>query len=533
MAFSSSLSNTTEDANSTANSSTATSAPRKKLHILYLLNDLLHHTKCHIKAPSTHSILSENLQPHLLDLFGHASTAGSSTYGRYVKKVNDLLDLWEHKNYYQPAYIGKLREIVQSAAQSGYSAVAQDAPRHENAAEGANGQQKMAPYIMPAAHGDGMVPFYDLPPANMMPHIIPNRTKPINPQLLKPLQFVAGPADETLADAVREFLRGVDSLYGATDGQIEDSIVEIDALGQPTIRDEVSGGIMGGESYYGWSKAFCEKMKSKHSGVARIGQDAKRDRSADRSLSPRKRRRMSYADSSRSRSRSPARAPSLPRSRSRSRSSDFAYGGRRRSYSQSRSPSRRGRESERVVFAGSRSPQPSYRRSASRARSRSYSPDMYRTVSTGPQPTASFQQSDSSSNPVAQFPNPFNGAFPISAHGLPIPPPPPPNYKGIWPPPPPPPPLPSVHGQSSPAQVTPFPSFPTFVPPPPPPPANAGHYSGSSSPPVSYGTTGNHGQPQMHAPAWPMQALGSSSGLSLNERGGPPPGRRGRGAWTR
>ena len=436
-----------------------------------------------------------------MDLFGHASAYDPGVYGRHQKKVNDLLDLWERKGYYQSAHIEELRETVRNAAQSGYPTKDQDSRRSDGTVEEINGQSKNAPYIMPAAHGDSSTPFYDLPAANMMPHIIPNLATPINPQLVKPLQFVSGPGDETLAAAVKDLMKDVETLYKTTDHQGEDVFIDIDALGQPAIRDEITGEVIGGEGYYGWSKAFCEKMKMKHHGKDRVGQDAKRDQSSDRSVSPRKRRRLSYSESSRSRSRSRSRATLLSPSRSRSRTGNLAQERRRRSYSKSRSASRRGRTSERRMYDSPRSPQRSRRRPSSRSRSRSrtrsYSPNAYRATSAALQPPTGPQPPGSAPSPALPFPNTFNGAFTVPPTGLPIPPPPPANYKGIWPPPPPPLPPSLMHGHPPPAQANPFPSFPNFVPPPPPPPANPGPFSGSSSPPVPYGIMGHYNQAQM------------------------------------
>lgn len=507
VAYSRSISAADEGEKITSNSLGETLDRHKKLHILYLVNDLLHHTKYHVKSSSTYSILSENLQAHLVDLFGYASAFDAGVYSRHQRKISDLLDLWQHRGYYKPVYIKKLRDTVHDAAQSGYPPAAKPSRQPNDTAEEAPGQSQDVPYIMPAAHGESSMAFYDLPAANMMPHIIPNRAAPINPQLVKPLQFAAGPADEILAAAVKDFLKDVHSLYGTAEHDVESSHIEFDSLGQPAIRDETTGDFIGGEGYYGWSKVFCEKMKSKRVGGDRFGQNLKRDQSAGRSVSSRKRRRFSFSGSSSGRSRSRSRAMSSSPPGSRSRTRAFAPD-RRRSYSRLSTPSRRRHTSNRRKYDSSRSPERSRRQPDSRSRSRSYSPQLL----TDPQQPASSQI------PALPVSTTFNGAFAVPIDGFPIPPPPPPNYKGIWPPPPPPLPPHLMQGQPPPAQANVFPSFPHFVP-PPLPLANLGQVPESKSPPAPYGVPRHHVQTQMYLSGWTAPQSGHGSGPLHDGRG--------------
>jgi hypothetical protein len=95
----------------------------------------------------------------------------------------------------------------------------------------------------------------------MMPHIVPNSAIPIHPKLIKPLQFVAGPADESLVNALKDFMKEVECIGGLEDDFDEANLRDIDELGQIIIKDLVSGEITGGDGYYGWSRSFCQKMK--------------------------------------------------------------------------------------------------------------------------------------------------------------------------------------------------------------------------------------------------------------------------------
>ena len=493
-------------------------ARRKQLHILYLLNDLLHHAKYHTDSLVTYSTLTSNLQPHLIDLFGHASAYDSSKYARQHKKLNELLDIWDQKNFYQSEYIDKLRETTTNAARLGYSG-GDDGSRHQNgmSEDLVAGIKKNAPFIMPAAHGDNTTPYYDLPAGNMMPHIVPNSSTPINPQLVKPLQFVAGPADEMLATAVKGFMNDVELLYGMGADEVDNVVIDIDELGQPAIRDEITGDLMDGESYYGWSRAFCEKMKRRRNGKESAEQDLRRSRSVARSLTPRKRRRYSDSESSRSRSRTSLQS----RSRSRGRNEPMRRKDQRRSYSSSRSSSR---SRQRFQSGGGRSDSRRRTTSGRRSRTRSYSPDREQPASTdNPQPPFIQQTQGPSLSPLP-FPNSLNGVS-LGPNGLPIPPPPPPNYKGSWPPPPPPPPMQAQTGQ--------FPPFSALVPPPPPPypppPANphpANMYQGEFLAP------GQQTQFPNTVGAWSQQQGNSSSRGQYGGRGGSQFGRSYRGGFN-
>ena len=469
------------------------SARRKQLHILYLLNDLLHHTKYHLASSSSYSTLTGTIQPHLVDLVGSAAAFDSKEFPKHHGRIEKLLDIWEANGYYQPSYVQKLRETVTNAANFGYSGAGTTAARSEPNLEAELNPfkgNKDAPYVMPATHGDPSTPYYDLPAGNMMPHIIPNSTVPISPQLVKPLQFVAGPADESLVIAVKDFMRDVEGLFGTGDKHDGDIAIDFDQLGQPIVHDEITGEPIGGEGYYGWSKAFCKKMKRRAEGRNGASNGRLRSDSLDRSMSPRKRRRNSYSGgSSRSRSRSrPRSSPSTsPPSGTRGWRRRSVTRSRRRSYTRSESSSRSGSHSGPARPRSRRNRSRLRSRSGSKSRSRSYSPPQYppsrrhqaASVSR-PLPPPPLAQGPSPPLPPP-FPGPFTQGFPLGPGGIPIPPPPPPNYSGPWPPPPPP--LP--HNANTLSQGHPFSAFTAFVPPPPPPTGpRAFHHPGPPPMPV-------------------------------------------------
>lgn len=396
------------------------SSPKRRcLHILYLLNDVLHHTKYHMETNSAFATLSGSLQPFIVDLLGAAASFDREKNPKHYRRLDDLMSIWETHGYYAADYVGKLREVVKNAAlatavKAAVGSAGEDAGSVEKTAA------LEAPFMMPPSHGDSSTPYYDLPAGNFLPHIVPNSPVPLRPESIKPLQFLTGPADKKLVAALKLFLEDVDRIYSSEEApSCENGFVDIDDLGQTVIRDQTTGEIVDGETYYGWSRAFCAQMKkrnAKDSSRRSRSQTRSRSRSRSRrsrSSSPYKRRR--YSDSSDSR-----------RSSSRSRTRSL-----------SRRPARRRR-----YESTSRSRSVSTRRSRL-SREKSYSP---RPPTPPPPPIPPKHQMPPaplfyvpqtslqipSNNGSAQF-NPL-GMVPFP----PPPPPPPPNYHGPWPPPPPP-----------------------------------------------------------------------------------------------
>jgi hypothetical protein len=458
------------------------SIKRKRLHLLYLLNDSLYHAKYRAGDAS----VCGKLQPILVDLLRSAASFTNSP--KHHRKILELLDLWEENGYYSRDYTNKLRETVKNAAEVG--------DHVEGVGSSGGGPEgpsmkvsKSTPYVMPALHGDPSTPWFDLPAANLMPHIVPNSTRPINPDMIKPLQFVAGPADETLVAAVKVLLEDVQKIFDGETEPDEKSSWDIDELGQPIILDEITGDIIEGEGYYGWSRSFCERMKRRRKGLDTPDDDndrvgTSRSRSSSRG---RKRRRHSGSGGSSSAGHRASR--------------------RRSAYSSSRSPSADVRRDLRIGRSRSSSRDRSYSRSRSPDNTR---PVDARSLQPPPDRHEAFQPNlPAPFIPPVQFQNGFNNHYP--------PPPPPPHAPfngpgqqqyGSWPPPPPPP-----------FQHVPW-------PPPPPPPSTHPNYhqqaqAGFPPPPSAPGAWSPQGQ----------QGNGRGFGNGWNHSRGGRGGHRGRG-WS-
>ncbi|KAI2633974.1 hypothetical protein GGS21DRAFT_519412 [Xylaria nigripes] len=433
------------------------SSKRKRLHLLYVLNDALYHAHVRDQDPN----LATNLELTLPSLFQSAAAFPNSP--KHTQKLLSLLDLWEENQYFQSDFINKLRAAVHNGP---------DTLEPRAAADSTNGStnttvakpSKDVPFIMPTMHGDASSPWYDLPAANWLPVMEPNSTRPMNPEMIKPLRFASGPPDKQLVEAVQNLLADVDRIY-SKDCSIGDGRTEgVDQMGQRIILDEITGDVIGGETYYGWSRSFCQKMRERRK--KKIGSNDKgRGRSTSRSLS-----RSLSRSRSHSRSRSQSRGSSRPAfKRRRISASPDSQRARSRSTSQDRGYDR-GRD-----YSPDRHRRRSYDGSGSRSRSRNQSP---RGRNSPRPPNLANFPPNLPPNPQFphQQPNFMQQGFAPSPDfsQFPVPPPPPPNYQGPWPPPPPPPPAGGIPPNWMPSMANMSGGWPVPPPPPPPPQQHGG-----------------------------------------------------------
>ncbi|KAJ5451572.1 RNA polymerase II large subunit CTD [Penicillium cf. griseofulvum] len=311
------------------------SSKRQRLHILYLINDILHHCKYHLDTTSTFSIVSGSLQLHLVNLVGYAATCDRKKNPRHHRRLDDLLDIWSEHDYFHPELVHKLREVV---------IIGGPPPSNDaaNESDPAKKPDKNVPFIVPSTHGDPLTRWHEVRVGNIYPHIIPDSTLPIQPDSAKPIQLLAGPADKKSIDALKSFLGHVNEFFDP-ETTLDDKRTDTDEVGQTVIRGENTPDILDGQHYYGWTLEFCQSADSGSEDSR--GRSPSRSRSRSGSRTYHKRRR--YADSSfsqsesessgprsyrhgirhrhdaRSRSRSPRRSPRRSPHRSRSRESSY------------------------------------------------------------------------------------------------------------------------------------------------------------------------------------------------------------------
>ncbi|ETN36557.1 uncharacterized protein HMPREF1541_08835 [Cyphellophora europaea CBS 101466] len=378
-------------------SSSKTSQYRQRLHCLYLLHDLLHHAKYHAHNPTIQSNLTQACQASAVEIF---RLAASENKPKIRGRLHNLVNIWEADEFFAPDLLNQIRKSISDPS----------AHVSENEASTATTLvPKEIPFMMPASHGEPGLPFHELPAGNLMPHIHPNKTIPMRPDAIRPLQFSAGPADESLVNAIKDFLKDVDGIEGTFQHFDDEGIVpDIDDLGQLTYTNEA--GEVVGDTYYGWSRSFCEKMKARRNtafyGASGTNRSRSYSSSRSRSSSPRKRRR--YSDSSPERSSS--RRYSKP------------------AFQRPSSPEHAGLAVSQVRYSATDS-----------------RPEGIYGAHQQPQQVPASSSFDSQAFASATPRMPSLPVPPLGADGLPLPPPKPPNWSGPWPPlpPPPPPPAPS------------------------------------------------------------------------------------------
>ncbi|KAI6762734.1 hypothetical protein HG530_008714 [Fusarium avenaceum] len=226
------------------------SLKRRRLHLLYVVNDVLYHVVTR-NGNIMFATAWDNVLPGLI-----ASAASFDNCPKHKKKIADLIRLWDEQLYFTSEVITKLEEALASGV----------APQSAEETQVSNPSFKLAkdaPFSLPSFHGDQSVPWYDLPATTWLPHLTPNSTKPMFPDQIRPIQLAPGPADKVLVNAVQDLLGDVERMFSKEQKWNDDPTSDLNELGERVIMDEITGEIIGGETYYGWSRQFCEKMKQR------------------------------------------------------------------------------------------------------------------------------------------------------------------------------------------------------------------------------------------------------------------------------
>lgn len=225
---------------------------------------------------------------------------------RVLRRLSELAEIWTEASYYDDPTLAQVRQCIAS----GQTTVRVEDDSIKNTLRSIE-----APWLMPATHGEANTPYCDLPAANMMPHILPNSSRSIRPENMRALQLPGGSADRDLIHAVKDFLEDVKTIEDPfTKFDDERAAMHIDDLGQLNYTNEAGDSM--GDTYYGWSRAFCEKMKarSRESESGRARRSYSETSSTSVSGSPRKRRRFGMPEGrSRSSTRERSRSISLER----------------------------------------------------------------------------------------------------------------------------------------------------------------------------------------------------------------------------
>ncbi|KAM0561618.1 hypothetical protein ACHAPJ_002786 [Fusarium lateritium] len=226
------------------------SLKRRRLHLLYVINDVLYHVVTR-NDDAMFATAWDSVLPGLV-----ANAAAFDNCPKHKKKLADLIQLWDLQQYVNADVISKLEDALENgvAPQPAQEAPVSKAPLK---------LVKDAPFTLPSFHGDQSVPWYDLPATTWMPHLTPNSTKPMIPDLIRPIQLAPGPADKVLVNAVQDLLGDVERMFSKEQKWNDEPTTDLNELGERVVLDEITGEVIGGETYYGWSRQFCEKMKKR------------------------------------------------------------------------------------------------------------------------------------------------------------------------------------------------------------------------------------------------------------------------------
>ncbi|KHN95631.1 uncharacterized protein MAM_06472 [Metarhizium album ARSEF 1941] len=200
------------------------STKRRRLHVLYIVNDVLHHA-ARLGNQDFRAAVEAYLPPLV------SSAASFDKCPKHIKKIQDLISLWKSKQYSAEAVIPKLQEAL-----AGSSTLATPQPVNPSLQ-----LAKEAPFTLPSFHGDSSTAWYDLPAATWLPHLVANSTKPMLPDLIRPVQLAPGPADRAITAAVKSLLADAERLFSRDRRPDDNAHVDVNEMGERIILDEMTG----------------------------------------------------------------------------------------------------------------------------------------------------------------------------------------------------------------------------------------------------------------------------------------------------
>ncbi|KAK7206956.1 hypothetical protein BZA70DRAFT_275425 [Myxozyma melibiosi] len=270
-----------------------------RTYILYLLSDILHHSR-------SSDTFKSGMMPFLPLLVAHAWS-----YHRTRAAVEDLVALWEETGYFHSLYAESLIDqatIEQLLLPSSSSATAISS-HHRDVALDSSAQQTAEAEAVPAVLGDEAAAYYDLPASTMLDFVNPSDPI-IPPDKIGPVKLHLDPSGtkfpQHVLDAVDRFYRALERSNGRFREPDEDASDGGDE------EDEFM--------YEGWTIKFYDQIKQESERVARAREE-RQARGRRGRLSP---YNANDDDSRRSRSYSPYTPRSASRSRSRSPSPRLA-----------------------------------------------------------------------------------------------------------------------------------------------------------------------------------------------------------------
>ncbi|RFU72334.1 hypothetical protein TARUN_9928 [Trichoderma arundinaceum] len=186
------------------------STKRRRLHLLYVVNDVLFHEVIR----QSNGKLGEAWAGALPAMVGNA--AAFDNCPKHKTKLSGLIDLWEERAYFSPEVVTQLRTALANGS-------AEITAVNLELSESSLKLAKDAPYILPSFHGDASIPW------------------PMIPDQIRPIQLAAGPAEKRVVDAVKMLLKDADYIYSKDSEPSDDLRLEFSELGERIVLDEITG----------------------------------------------------------------------------------------------------------------------------------------------------------------------------------------------------------------------------------------------------------------------------------------------------
>ncbi|KAF2496538.1 hypothetical protein BU16DRAFT_525697 [Lophium mytilinum] len=200
--------------------------PRRRMHILYLINDLLHYARFNQQNWSLFTALRDGLKDPVEVIVRSCAGGVMKGHPTSQQKLSDLLSLWQAQEYYPAGLIRTLQDIIDDR-----------------------------PLAAPTQHGFTGVAWHDQPAGLMVPILDLNPNGPVNTAQIRPISFQLGQASEALKIAVDKLL-GSENRDGKG-GDLDRGVWDVDEMGQRLEGDRTSFA-----TYYGWSEDFCKRVTS-------------------------------------------------------------------------------------------------------------------------------------------------------------------------------------------------------------------------------------------------------------------------------
>ncbi|ODA79165.1 hypothetical protein RJ55_04757 [Drechmeria coniospora] len=199
------------------------SVKKRRLHILYIVNDVLHHVVVR-QGNRAFGIAWSAQLPAMI-----TAAAFFDNCPRHLAKVNDLIALWAEKDYLPAGILDRLRSAFRSASNksSGFPLHPSDGPPPP-ANDGAHTRS--------AFHGYASVPWHGQPAASWLPQLAWGATMPVRPQAICRLELELARGNDEYVEDLEESVRSASDhlqrreasdLSRATTGALGDPVISI------------------------------------------------------------------------------------------------------------------------------------------------------------------------------------------------------------------------------------------------------------------------------------------------------------------